>query len=108
MPFLRDIILFTCWSDGLRKEFLSVCFVFIDQETDIVKGYYTLSNNSIPLNNFSEHIQKRLPASYTAIPTTLLGRLAVDKRNQGMGAGSVLLIDALKRSYGIWIRFCIL
>lgn len=83
------------------KRKLSVCFVFIDQETDVVKGYYTLSNNSIPLNNFSEHIQKRLPASYTAIPTTLLGRLAVDKRNQGMGAGSVLLIDALKRSYGI-------
>ena len=83
------------------KRKLSVCFVFIDLETDIVKGYYTLSNNSIPLNNFSEHIQKRLPASYTAIPTTLLGRLAVDKRNQGMGAGSVLLIDALKRSYGI-------
>jgi GNAT superfamily N-acetyltransferase len=30
-----------------------------------------------------------------------LGRLAIDKSQQGKGIGKVLLIDALKRSYGI-------
>lgn len=83
------------------KRKLSACFVLIDKETEIVKGYYTLSNNSIPLTYFSEPIQKKLPKSYASIPTTLLGRLAIDMKYQGSGIGKILLIDALKRSYGI-------
>jgi GNAT superfamily N-acetyltransferase len=83
------------------KRKLSACFVLSEKESDIVKGYYTLSNNSIPLSSFSVQIQKKLPKSYTSIPTTLLGRLAIDKRFQGQGIGKILLIDALKRSSGI-------
>lgn len=83
------------------KRKLSACFVLADSETNIIKGYYTLSNNSIPLNSFPEDIQKKLPKSYTSIPTTLLGRLAIDKKFQGKGIGKILLIDALKRSYDI-------
>lgn len=83
------------------KRKLSACFVLNDVETNIVKGYYTLSNNSIPLVNFSERIQKRLTKSYISIPATLLGRLAIDLKYQGIGIGRILLIDALKRSYGI-------
>lgn len=81
------------------KRKLSVCFVLADKQTNDIQGYYTLSNNSIPLSRFSETIQKKLPKSYTAIPTTLLGRLAVDVSKQGQGLGKILLIDALKRSY---------
>ena len=81
------------------KRKLSVCFVLADKQTNDIQGYYTLSNNSIPLSRFSETIQKKLPKSYTAIPTTLLGRLAVDVGKQGQGLGKILLIDALKRSY---------
>jgi len=80
---------------------LSACFVLSEKETNIIQGYYTLSNNSIPLCSFPEHIQKRLPKSYLSIPSTLLGRLAIDKKYQGKGIGKVLLIDALKRSYYI-------
>jgi len=83
--------------DVRRK--LSACFVLNDEEANIVKGYYTLSNAGIPLADFSERIQKKLPKSYTSIPTTLLGRLAIDLKHQGIGIGRVLLIDALKRSY---------
>jgi len=83
------------------KRKLSACFVMIEKETNIIQGYYTLSNNSIPLNNFSEQIQKKLPKSYTSIPTTLLGRLAIDTKLQGKGIGKTVLIDALKRSYEI-------
>ena len=47
------------------------------------------------------HIQKKLPKSYNVIPTTLLGRLAIDKKYQGQRLGKILLIDALKRCYEI-------
>ncbi len=81
------------------KRKLSACFVLADKETDCIQGYYTLSNNSIPLSCFPEPIKRKLPQSYDSIPTTLLGRLAVDKNVKGKGFGKILLIDALRRSY---------
>lgn len=60
---------------------------------------FTLSNGSVPLSSFPEQVQKKLPKSYISIPTTLLGRLAIDITHQGNGIGKILLIDALKRSY---------
>ena len=83
------------------KRKLSACFVLPDSDTTLIKGYYTLSNNSIPLQSFSQEVRRKLPKSYTSIPTTLLGRLAIDKRSQGQGIGKILLIDALTRSYEI-------
>jgi len=96
---LNDYLKTQAGQDVKRK--LSVCFVLADSETKVIQGYYTLSNSSIPLSSFSEQIQKKLPKSYKSIPTTLLGRLAIDKKYQGKGIGKILLIDALKRSYGI-------
>jgi GNAT superfamily N-acetyltransferase len=81
------------------KRKLSACFVFTEKETNFIRGYYTLSNNSIPLSSFPEQIKRKLPSSYHSIPATLLGRLAIDKKFQGKGLGKILLIDALKRSY---------
>ncbi|MCC5928186.1 MAG: GNAT family N-acetyltransferase [Cyclobacteriaceae bacterium] len=66
-----------------------------------IKGYYTLSNCSIPLSSFPYEIQKKLPNAYSFIPATLLGRLAVDKKHQGKKIGKIFLIDALKRSFDI-------
>ncbi len=83
------------------KRKLSACFILTENETKFIQGYYTLSNSSIPLSSFPKQIRKKLPKSYTSIPTTLLGRLAIDKKYQGKGIGKILLIDALKRSYGI-------
>lgn len=81
------------------KRKLSACFVIIETETNLIKGYYTLSSNSIPLEIFPNEIRKKLPRSYEAIPTTLLGRLAIDNKFQGQGTGKLILVDALKRSY---------
>lgn len=81
------------------KRKLAVCFVCFDEETSLLKGYYTLSNNSIPLEQVPDSFRKKLPPSYSSIPTTLLGRLAIDQDFQGKGLGKLLLIDALKRSY---------
>jgi len=83
------------------KRKLSACFVLNDEETNLLKGYYTLASNSIPQNLIPTEFRKKLPKSYISIPTTLLGRLAIDNRFQGKGIGKLLLIDALKRSYEI-------
>jgi len=83
------------------KRKLSACFVLNDKETNLLKGYYTLSNSSIAQELIPSKFQKKLPNSYTTIPTTLLGRLAIDHRFQKQGVGKLLLIDALKRSYEI-------
>jgi hypothetical protein len=83
------------------KRKLSVCFVLAEKETNNIQGYYTLSNYSIPLSNFPEQIQKKLPKSYVSIPTTLLGRLAIDLNSQGKGLGKILLLDAFNRCYEI-------
>lgn len=77
-----------------------LCVVFILPHTDqTVKGYYTLSNYGIPKEFVPAAITKKMPASYSSLPATLLGRLAVDKKFSGQGLGELLLIDALKRSY---------
>lgn len=81
------------------KRKLSACFVVKEEQTGLIKGYYTLSNNSIPLEDIPDNIRKRLPRSYKTIPATLLGRLAIDSNFQGQGLGRLILIDALKRSF---------
>lgn len=83
------------------KRKLSACFVINETETNLIKGYYTLSNNSVASEFIPEQIRKKLPRYYETIPTTLLGRLAIDDRFQGQGIGKLILIDALKRSYEI-------
>jgi len=94
---LDNYIYFQANQDVKRN--LSACFVWNDYQTNRIKGYYTLSNNSIPLDIISENVRKKIPPAYSSIPTTLLGRLAIDSLYQGQNAGKLLLIDALKRSY---------
>ena len=79
---------------------LSACFVLVDKN-GVVKGYYTLSANSIKRDEFSEDLIKKLPPSYIDIPTILLGRLAVDESIKGNGWGELILLDALNRSLSI-------
>jgi GNAT superfamily N-acetyltransferase len=83
------------------KRKLAACFVAIDKESNLIKGYYTLSSNSISNEWIPETLKKNLPNSYSDIPTILLGRLAIDKEFQGKGFGAMLLIDALKRCFEI-------
>jgi len=86
-------------SQDVKKK-LSVCFVLAD-ESNIVKGYYTLSNSSIPQSDIPKRFSKKIPNSYTDIPVTLLGRLAIDKSIFRQGQGEYLLMDALKESYKV-------
>lgn len=81
------------------KRKLAACFVITEGKTNIIKGYYTLSSNSIPCTIVPVAIQQKLPKSYEDIPTILLGRLAIDQKFQAQGYGKLILVDALKRSY---------
>ncbi len=94
---LDNYLHFQASQDIKRK--LSVVFVLFDDME--IKGYYTLSNASVAATLVPEGIQKKMPKSYEALPVTLLGRLAVDKKFKGQGLGGILLVDALKRSYDI-------
>ena len=76
-----------------------LCVVFAMFEAKTIKGYYTLSNASVPAEMMPESLRKKMPKSYEALPVTLLGRLAVDAKFKGEGLGGILLVDALKRSY---------
>ena len=61
-----------------------------------IGGYYTLSATGVKLTEFPADITRKLPR-YPLVPATLLGRLAVDRRQQGKGYGRFLLADALYR-----------
>lgn len=62
-----------------------------------VAGYYTLSSTSVRLAELPEATARKLPR-YPLLPATLLGRLAVDRGQQGRGYGRFLLADALFRA----------
>jgi GNAT superfamily N-acetyltransferase len=93
-----DNYLYKQASQDIKRK-LSVCFILPDINNII--GFYTLSNGSLPQKNLPEEIQKQLPKSYTNLPVTLLGRLAVDTKFRGQRFGELLLLDALKRCYDV-------
>lgn len=79
-------------------------FVLCEGESNAVLGYYTLSALSVDVGAWPEAVARRLPR-YPVVPATLLGRLAVDRRLRGKGAGEHrlgehLLMDALRRALG--------
>lgn len=83
-------------SQDVRKR-VAACFVAIDLETNTIAGYYTLSSTSISVNDLPETLSRKLPR-YPMIPAVLMGRLAVANNKRGLGLGSVLLANALKRA----------
>lgn len=63
--------------------------------TNIVAGFYTLSNGSVARTTAPGPLSRN---SSNPIPVTLLGRLGVDKRYQGRGAGLDLLKSAVSQA----------
>ncbi|MDP9081857.1 MAG: GNAT family N-acetyltransferase [Bacteroidota bacterium] len=94
---LDNYLHFQASQDVKRK----LCVVFAMFENTTLIGYYTLSNSSVPAESVPEDISKKMPRSYTSLPVTLLGRLAIDKKFKEQGLGGIILLDALKRSYEI-------
>lgn len=72
---------------------LTMCYVLLDGG-NVVKGYYTLSSNSVDRGEIPDVYQKKVPRHYD-VPVILLGRLARDISMKGKGCGELLLLDAL-------------
>jgi predicted GNAT family N-acyltransferase len=79
------------------KRRVSTVFVLIDNPEFNVLAYYTLSSYTVDITALDKDFAKRLPR-YPQLPTTLLGRLAVDNRQKGKRFGELMLVDALRRS----------
>ncbi len=79
------------------KRRVSTVFVLIDNPKFNVLAYYTLSSYTVDITALDEDFAKRLPR-YPQLPTTLLGRLAVDNKQKGKRFGELMLVDALRRS----------
>jgi predicted GNAT family N-acyltransferase len=83
-------------SQDLKKR-VSTVFVLIDEPDNNVLAYYTLSTYTVDISVLNSAFAKRLPR-YPQLPATLLGRLAVDRRQTGKRYGELMLIDALYRA----------
>jgi GNAT superfamily N-acetyltransferase len=83
-------------SQDLKKR-VSTVFVLIDEPEYNVLVYYTLSTYTVDITALDRDFAKRLPR-YPQLPATLLGRLAVDRRQTGKRYGELMLIDALHRA----------
>lgn len=54
-------------------------------------GYFTLASSAIAFENLPPDESQKLPKH--PVPTILLGRLAVDRTQQGQGLGETLLMS---------------
>ncbi|HYP41895.1 MAG TPA: GNAT family N-acetyltransferase [Chloroflexia bacterium] len=78
------------------KKVVVAVYVLCPKDSGNIIGYYTLSTSSIETTQLPENIKKKLPR-YDALPTMLIGRLAVDQQYQGKKLGAHLLANALQR-----------
>lgn len=74
----------------MRRHF-AVCFLLIENATESIAGYYTLSACSIPLPELPARLSKRLPR-YPSVPAARMGRLAIDVRFQSRGLGGAVAV----------------
>lgn len=71
---------------------LGRCYVCVDDETEQVLGYYTLSAVAVEHADLPGKIRRNAP---NPVPAVLMGRLAIDITAQGSGLGRFLVRDAI-------------
>ena len=81
-------------SQDARRDVARV-FAATRDPAQAVCGFYSLGASSFRREKLPLAQAKRLP--HYPVPAVLLGRLAVDKTEQGKGLGAFLLMDALHR-----------
>ena len=98
---------FRCGEDALDRYFQTLvtqdvrrrmanCFVAVEQDSEVVAGFYTIAASGLPLLELPEPEVRRLPR-YPTVPAVRIGRLAVDRRFAGRGIGAAMLADAARR-----------
>ena len=69
-------------------------FVVVD-DADRVRGFYALAAGAVAHQTATNSVKRNMP---DPIPVMVLGRLAVDRRAQGIQLGAALLQDAVRRA----------
>lgn len=75
--FCGDDALDRCFAERVTQDIrrrVAACYVVLENETDRIAGFYTLSASDIPLTEIPETMAKRLPR-YPAIPVARLGAI---------------------------------
>lgn len=81
----------------MRRGFATVIAAREENSPRKIVGFYTLSAASILLTALACETARKMPR-YPAVPALRLGRLAVDMSLHGQHIGSLLVLDALRRS----------
>lgn len=81
-------------SQDIRRDVARV-FVATPDDSQQLAGFFSLSAGSINCSDLPAALARKLPRY--PVPVALLGRLAVDRRFQGQGLGSILLADACRK-----------
>lgn len=76
------------------KRQLAACFVLIENSTEKIAGFFTLSAASIPLSDLPDAERKKV-GKYAAVPAARVGRLATHSGYQGQGLGTAMLARAM-------------
>ena len=82
----------------VRRKANAVFVLSRNAEPSRVLGYYTLCAMAIAQGDVPDAARKHVPR-FPLVSCTLIGRLAVAKDQQGKRLGSILLADALQRSF---------
>lgn len=93
-----DRYLQTQAGQDVRRKANAVFVLSSQNAPECVLGYYTLCAMAISHGDVPEVARKHVPR-YPLVSSTLIGRLAVAKDQQGHGLGSILLADALQRAF---------
>lgn len=72
-------------------------FVVTNREGEVM-GYYALATGAVAHADATGGVRRNMP---DPIPILVLGRLAIDRRAQGMKLGAALLKDAVHRSMAV-------
>ena len=79
---------------ALQNEATGASRTYVVRAGNSVAGYYTLAAGAVAHGTVPGRIRRNMP---DPIPVMLLGRLAVDRKFQGLGIGASLLRDAILR-----------
>ena len=78
-----------------KNEVMNASRTYVTLNKREVIGYYALATGSVMHSLVPRVMKRNMP---DPLPLVVLGRLAVDQRFQGLGIGSDLLQDAIRRT----------
>lgn len=82
-------------SQDVRRNVARVFIATPAEYPQQLAGFFTLSAGSVSCSSIPTSLVRKLPRY--PVPVALIGRLAVDKKFQGKGLGSILLADACQK-----------